>query len=426
MNFSNFLTVCSKIIKFVKTPAIRQILQITLFTCLIFVAILEILLHHYFSPVIKKNELSFEMNCSGWLVVDPNIEPDSIRGMRFYENGKAHYYYFADTCCEIDFKMHVNNRGYASKTDYHFKKKTAKRYLVFGDSFSAGLIMDTTWVDYVNLLCVENNLPVELYNFSIDGGGMANWCNIYKHEIDTAYEFDGIILAPYIDNLNRLFITWWYDADCIKAAYLPTPKDFDRKNEFASCAYQHYTEDSFAHYKHDYMERCRQQQAEPFILTPSFLSGSLIWGDPYERGQKKYYNQYIEDGAPLAFEALKQRYNPANLSCLDSMVKSIHEKKAELLIAVIPDLYVVQRKINEPSFKALYEQDLEKVAEHYSARLFNGNNAFALLHTESLRKLWLKGDLYWNQAGAKFFAQKYYIYLLELYYADKKAATVDQ
>jgi len=299
-------------------------ISIALVSFLMCMALLEIVLHILLSPEPGKNRLSFRPRTSGFIIVNPNIVFDSVRGYRFINEPKARYCYFVDTSREIDFTMHVNNQGYASKIDFQPRKLPGvKRYLVFGDSFSAGVIMDTTWVDWLNILFAENNQPLEFYNFSVDGGGMANWWSIYCNEIMDEYEFDGVILAPYIDNINRGFVGWWQDSSCIKGAYFPSKADFTRRNELGSCCFQCFTSETFDRYQKDYFAAVHSATNHFFVLH-SLLSGyDLVWGDPYVRGQEKYYSRFIDDGKPLRFDELAQRYKSQNLLFLDSLVADL-------------------------------------------------------------------------------------------------------
>lgn len=95
--------------------------------------------------------------------------------------------------------MHVNNYGYPSYTDFYPKKDgRTRRFLVFGDSYSAGEITDTTWVDFLQRLYSgkSNNYNIELYNCSLEAAGIQNWYLQY-HDHLKHLEFDGVIFAVF-------------------------------------------------------------------------------------------------------------------------------------------------------------------------------------------------------------------------------------
>jgi len=371
----------------------------------------EISLRVLYSPKAEKGKVSRQLYNSGWLVVNPNILADSVRGYRLLPSANTRYSYFTNGQQQINFVQHVNQQGYASKINYEPRKKPGvKRYMVFGDSFSAGLIMDTTWVDYLNKWCAEKNIAAEFYNFSIDGGGMANWYSIYRNEVLGNYEFDGILLAPYIDNLNRMFVTCWQTPECIKAAYLPQQSDFACKEEFGFCTYQPHTDSSFVVFEKEYYHQLEERENTSLLIL-AFVRGELEWGDPYERGQQKYYSKFLYDGEELPFGQLQKRYSPQNLALLDTLAKELSESSRQLLLASIPDKYVLQKKIEEPGFVALCEKDLQQISKHYAVPLYNGHTAFLNFSKEETERLWLRGDLHWNRHGAKVFAQHYFDFL---------------
>ncbi|SVB79236.1 uncharacterized protein METZ01_LOCUS232090, partial [marine metagenome] len=90
-----------------------------------------------------------------------------------------------------------NNLGFPDRDDFTAVKSTpdVKRFVIFGDSFTAGQFFKKNWPDTVEDSTREN-VPVQLLNFSVDGGGIANWWSALVQIIDKDnYEIDGIIFA---------------------------------------------------------------------------------------------------------------------------------------------------------------------------------------------------------------------------------------
>jgi hypothetical protein len=94
-----------------------------------------------------------------------------------------------------------NAQGFPDADDWTFKKSPdVKRYLVFGDSFSAGTNLDINWPDRVE----RANPHLQLLNVSTDGAGLANWhSNLTRLMMD--YDFDAVIFAVYPGDLRRSF-----------------------------------------------------------------------------------------------------------------------------------------------------------------------------------------------------------------------------
>lgn len=367
--------------------------------------LIEISLQWNYGGTTSRFSLSQVPHGTGFCITDPNIERDSIIGYRFRQESRSRYAYFVDGRREIDFVMKVNNSGVPSHIDFHPQKDSVSqlRYLVFGDSFSAGVLMDTTWADHVNTLAEQRGIPIQLHNHSIDGGGMSNWYSVFRNGLEQGYEYDGVILAIYLDNLNRMFVSWWDDGDCVRGNYFDAPpSDSELLGE---CCFNTFPGDEFERLERDYFSGDHTGR-RPFPMTLALLHGEVQWGDPYERGQRKYYSQYIDKGSVLPFSRLSERYDPTNLARLDTMVNMLMSDGKEVIIAIIPDRYVVERKRDEQGFIALYEADIQEIASHYSlSTVINGNDAFLRFGSDSLRAMWLTGDMHWNAHGARAFSQ---------------------
>lgn len=99
---------------------------------------------------------------------------------------------------------HGNSVGYPGHDFTPKRQDQRRRFAVFGDSFTHGVMLPRTWPDYVENLTGNDARPVELLNFSLTGGGLGNWWSIVKNEMP-AYQLDGVIFAVYQDDLFRSF-----------------------------------------------------------------------------------------------------------------------------------------------------------------------------------------------------------------------------
>ncbi|MCP4121655.1 MAG: SGNH/GDSL hydrolase family protein, partial [Bacteroidetes bacterium] len=137
----------------------------------------------------------------------PCAKYDSIAGYKWVDSFRV----VSMNTDEVHFDeiIHSNKQGYVSYQDYlpHKKDSTISRYIVLGDSFTAGAYLKTSWPDYCQkqLSSDTSITPVELYNFSVDGGGIHNWHSIFFNEVVPQYEFDAVIIAIFPGDLSRDF-----------------------------------------------------------------------------------------------------------------------------------------------------------------------------------------------------------------------------
>ncbi|MFP6603064.1 MAG: hypothetical protein VB862_11095, partial [Pirellulaceae bacterium] len=104
-----------------------------------------------------------------------------------------------------------NNRGFPDRDDFQLKRKKTetRRYAVLGDSFTSGQFLKRNWPDKAEDLASDEEISLELYNFSVLGGGLDNWRSVLLEHVEAEeYELDGVIFAVCCDDLHRGFTFW--------------------------------------------------------------------------------------------------------------------------------------------------------------------------------------------------------------------------
>lgn len=102
-----------------------------------------------------------------------------------------------------------NSEGFPDTDDFLGKRNSpsTRRFAVFGDSFTAGQFLERNWPDRVEDRVSPDRRTLQLLNFSVYGGGLANWWSIAaRFLIPKRYEIDGVIFAVFYSDLNRKFI----------------------------------------------------------------------------------------------------------------------------------------------------------------------------------------------------------------------------
>jgi hypothetical protein len=104
-----------------------------------------------------------------------------------------------------------NQAGFRSDRDYRPHKQRPYRIIIYGDSFTAMMYENRPWPDHLHrLLELEG---IEVYNFSFEAGGLANWHAHYFKQLVPTYEFDMVVFALCCDDMTRPFSMWETRAD---------------------------------------------------------------------------------------------------------------------------------------------------------------------------------------------------------------------
>ena len=101
-----------------------------------------------------------------------------------------------------------NCQGFPDRDDFWPKRPqgSVRRIAVFGDSFTAAHYLGQNWPDRAEDLAREADKPIQLLNFAIYAGGLANWHRVLLGIVDfEGYEIDGLIFAVYGNDLWRTF-----------------------------------------------------------------------------------------------------------------------------------------------------------------------------------------------------------------------------
>ncbi len=341
---------------------------------------------------------------SNFELSEPLMQYDSIRGYRLASTDKAcRNLKITKNVVEYDVQVNVNNVNLSSHYNYQKEKPdSVTRLIVFGDSFSAGLFMDSSWVDILQANFIAKGLPIELYNFSIDGGGLTNWHQIYLNEILPYYQHDGVIIASYLDNLRRPFFSLSSTSSEVRGGYFnDTIPSQGQVEEDGDTLYRiveqremdnHFGQlnDSKQTYHHGFNLLLFSIEAEGIYTLDKHIELQANWLSTEE--------------IDLNFEDITHHIGPSKFELLEELLDSIEENEKSLFLSGIPDKYGI-RSSNGKIIKSV--MFLEAIAEEYKATSYDPYPNFATLPQATIDSLWLPYDLHWGQAGARHFANLY-------------------
>ncbi len=351
----------------------------------------------------------------------PYAHFDSTSGYK-YSGHLPHLTNIHDGRIVYDHAMPVNNNGYCSIYDYSYKKKTGcQRWMVFGDSYTAGEITDTTWVDLFQKGL--NRDSIEFYNFGLEGAGISNWHSIFFKEVVPQYEFDGVVLAVFGDlrstsyDLTRDFIIKHSFVDYSGLNFFPTlPETFNRFEE--EYKEQLFYESSI--YSADRIEGYRAKLISPekqdfcFKLFPpkwyfsKYLSDAFQFIRKYNSFQKKYASKDLD--ANVLNGSYKAEVDYTKLFGKEKMQKTIdilnycrdHNKKIYLIS--IPSYNIVKQD-SLYYHNNLYNRHLKQLTEQYHCGFFDGYELYDSIPRDHRDKFILYHDSHWNRKGIDLFVK---------------------
>jgi len=388
-----------------------------LVVCLGLYVLIEILFYVLIGLYLIKPDVSFAARNDLSATDKPFARFDEKSGYK-YIPGKFHTISITEGEITTDHWVHVNRQGYCSVFDYNpAKDSNTIRYMVLGDSYSAGEITDTTWADRLSINWnKKNNNKLELYNFSLDGGGIENWSLQVEHEI-RHYAFDGLILAIFGDEQLRSFdlcrplaVKHSFEKET-KLDFLDSPVSIAcfQKEKAGQLIYNSsiYSPEQIEIYKDNILHGFRFRGFHFFPPRLYFLEIStqlirMLWR--INSMQTATKNGSINPCKKIASgDTLEKLIPGSKAEKLNGLVKQTQKMGKQVIIVALPSLSIYK---NQPDClkNNLYVQTLQAYAEKNNCTFING---YELLHAIPYRNIddfHLKGDMHWNRRCCDLFA----------------------
>ena len=285
-----------------------------------------------------------------------------------------------------------NSQGFPDEDDFAAARSdpSVKRIAVFGDSFSSSQFLLQNWPDAVERLAGRSGAPIQLLNFSVDGGGLANWWSILTKIVqEQNYEIDGLIFAVFRNDLYR---------------------------SFAISDDRGYSRHMFAYVKSwnpdDWPKNLAQAKAilkptDGYVVSqeqfPKALSGD--W-HPEERPLGFYFSVLLMNKARELFfgqgDRTKRKGSPLFNSQQEAMIADIaafaRSNSLPVIVIHVPCRPCLLTKRPVPD-------STHQFAQRLNATFIDGSRAFAGLSNHQIRSHWHPYDGHWNQTGSDRFAR---------------------
>jgi len=330
-------------------------------------------------------------------------EFDPIRGYRWLGNDIRNFKTHQNEVV-YDNHFYPNNQGWIMKQEYsHKKKDSAKtRWMLLGDSFVAGIMLETNLPNRAQQILNDSlgNGEVELYSFGVDGGGIMNWHNVFFKEIIPNYEFDGLIIAPYADNLYRDFMVMlikengfmgridavdWSEGDSILREDFKALKPYDNI----------YTD---------------------VEIDQLLLNHSKEFDWPLKKNLLRLMKK-IKSPRKLnlvnevsTIKDLNRKMGTQKSKQLDEIITWCKLQNKELVLASIPSL--VELKNDLQGKQNQHRKEMGIIAAEYQIDYLDGYTAYKDLNEEEVNAHWLRFDAHWNQKGSDRYAEYFAKYLM--------------
>lgn len=297
-----------------------------------------------------------------------------------------------------------NSSGFPDRDDFFPERDYPEqmRFAVFGDSFTSAQFIEKNWPDLVEDLSHESDKsPIQLLNFSVDGGGLANWWNILFHIVkEEHFQIDGLIFVVFGHDLQRGFSI---------AEHRGYPKPmFGRLSSWNPAEWPKTLEEAHS------------------ILTP--LEGDIVSPEQFQqaledrqlpRAWRPYFSMKILNRIQLLFTQIQsflQEDSSTNQVADESQEPSVEKLFSLEQIKMIREIRDFARSsslpiivVRVPKKQELFEQlppreDILAFATQLEAAFVDGLDAFAGLTKAERETQYFPYDGHWNQIGSDRFA----------------------
>jgi hypothetical protein len=270
------------------------------------------------------------------------------------------------------------------------------RMAVFGDSYSGAEFLATNWPLRVEEVTRQRGEPLDLFNLSVSGGGLANWQSILERlVIPQAWQLDAVIFAVHGDDLRRPFFMLHQQimGDGSSrlvmghAAGAPEGSPPDTLEQalpllHGNPRWRATTPDRF-----DLLQRGQWLPAVDrtgrFFLAGR-LARLLASGLTREAGSEQPDSEALPPSATRSIQAIHE---------------ALALRSWPVLVVFIPSLSQLAKGTSDAD-----RSDAARFAALLGARFIDGSRAFDGLGDEALRAQWLPYDGHWGQAGSDRFA----------------------
>lgn len=384
-----FLIVSSLLVRGTFNSKTLRILSIFFFSYLAFDCAISLL---YFFRVFEPPSYYAS---SIWVFEDSGrtIQFDPVRGYTLTTT-PSRWARFTKGTLEFVGILKGNNQGFPDNDDFHPQRRNAieKRFAVFGDSFTAGQYFETNWPDRLEELTRSRQRPAIFLNFSVDGGGLANWWSILTKIVEAEhYELDGIIFAVYPGDLRRKL----------------TVSDHRNQKVHVRGRVASWDPSTYPKTLEDARPAFEPNVASHIISTDEFdrfLKGEWMPPVRYEKRARLYFAwlvwTWITDRLPNRSLTRFNGFDAERQKLIADIKRSAANMGLPILVVHVPS----RIELTNGQFDKDLPAETKAFAHELGAMYVDGKEAFLKCDSEEIKSMWLPYDAHWGQKGSDRFA----------------------
>jgi hypothetical protein len=289
-----------------------------------------------------------------------------------------------------------NAQGFPDRDDFTTRRKAggALRIAVFGDSFTEAQYLRQNWPDRAEDLARAGGRQVELLNFAVSGGGLANWWSVLTRLVGPdGYDLDGVIFAVYAGDLRRTFSMWEHRGGP-HPLFGRTP-GWDPQSfpttlaEARPLLHEHpgliLSTDQFQQTLQGAWPAGAERRLRPFFLTRAW----------------RLLRRQAASGEALP-EAPAAPTDPSRARLVEEIGHFLKARDLPALVILIPDRESMLSPERAPAWPA---EEARAFAAALGAELLDSARMFQGLNDREIRAQFLPYDGHWSQAGSDRFAE---------------------
>ena len=292
---------------------------------------------------------------------------------------------------EMEFQMimHGNNAGFPDRNDFnaYIDEPGVIRIAVLGDSFSAAQYLERDWTEMVEALAQQVGLSVEMLNFSVSGGGLANWWSVVTRLLDAQdYQLDGLIFAVYEEDLQRRF-------------YFSDHRGYQRHRFAYASSWEPEQWPATLAQAQPYLKPSRGFILDPPVYEQA-LTGDWLPADsppPWRAYALLHLRKLLKTSYSNLVSIERPVLNPAQQRLIGDIASYAKARSLPVMVASIPSR---ESLLNGTAMG----EDIKQFAELLNASLIDGYQLFVDLTEQEIRERWLPYDGHWGQLGSDEFA----------------------